>query len=87
MKYKFKIGDKFKKDNNIIKIIRFSKLDEFGADFYWDEKNYVVEIFDLCDNIIEDKVLATYNFHIDGKIKYVMNEDDLFKILQLACMV
>ena len=53
---------------------------EFGADFYWDEKNYVVEIYDLYDNIIEDKVLATYNFHIDENIKYVMNEDDLFKI-------
>ena len=74
MKYKFKIGDKFKKDNYIIKIIRFSKLDEFGADFYWDEKNYVVEIYDLYD-----KVLATYNFHIDEKIKYIMTEDDLLK--------
>ena len=78
--YKFNIGDKFinKNNNKSGFVLRIAKLDEFGADFYFAEKNYVVVFDNDCIN-----PNATYNF-INSLIQplsynYVMTEDDMRK--------
>ena len=76
MVYKYKIGEEFKKEDYSFKIIRYSEINEFGADFHWSEKNYVVEMYDSNKNKIDDKLLATYNFNYNGKFKYIMTEND-----------
>lgn len=76
--HKYKSNDIFiTKDNKIGTIIRIAKMDEFGADFYFAEKNYVVSF--------ENDTLqsATYNFikTIDPiSYNYVMTEDDIMII-------
>lgn len=76
--YKYKPNDIFiTKNNKIGTIVRIAKMDEFGADFYFAEKNYVV--------LFEDDTLqsASYNFikTIDPiSYNYVMTEDDIIII-------
>jgi len=74
--FKYKIGDKITvMHNNILfvgKIIKFASIDEFGMDFYFDEKNYVVE---FNSNTIP---IASYNkLENDGTFKYIMTESDI----------
>ena len=74
--YKYKLGDKFTIINNNITyygtIIKIAELNEYGADFYFDEKNYVVKFN------INNLPIATYNFaDINGKFKYIMTESDI----------
>ena len=74
--YIFNIGDTFVYNGQKGKIIRIAKMDEFGADFYFAEKNYVVE-FDF-----NDKTHASYNFPYtfeNGKwiYNYVMTQSDM----------
>ena len=55
--YKYKTNDTFiTKNNKIGTIIRIAKIDEFGGDFYFAEKNYVVT---FEENTLQ---YATYNF-------------------------
>jgi hypothetical protein len=74
--YKYKEGDKFTIIYNNITyygtIIKIADLNEFGADFYFDEKNYVVNFN------IDNLPIATYNFsNKDCTFKYVMTESDI----------
>ena len=75
--YKFAPGDRFtnKKNNKSGIVLRVAKLNEFGADFYFAERNYVV-VFDYCFN-----PNATYNFlninTLPISYNYVMTEDDM----------
>ena len=77
--HKYKTNDTFiTKNNKIGTIIRIAKIDEFGADFYFAEKNYVVTF--------EDDTLqcASYNFIKSCSpisYNYVMTEDDMMKIM------
>lgn len=78
--YKFSPGDKFisKKNNKSGFVLRIAKLDEFGADFYFAEKNYVVVFDNDCIN-----PNATYNFINTStqplSYNYVMTENDMRK--------
>ena len=78
--YMFNIGDTFIYNGQKGKVIRIAQIDEFDADFYYAEKNYVVE-FDF-----NDKVHATYNFpkFEDGKwiYRYVMTQSDMIKKIE-----
>lgn len=80
MDYKYKINDKFKikinNDEYIGIILRIAKLDEFGADFYYDEKNYVVNFFQN-DKIFNTKPIASYNFSYKERYLYIMTEDEI----------
>ena len=78
--YKFSPGDRFtnKKNNKSGFVLRIASLNEFGADFYFAEKNYVVVFDDDCVN-----PNATYNFlnltTSPTSYNYVMTEDDMRK--------
>jgi len=74
--YKYVSGNSFIINGFNMKIIRTAKIDEFGADFHWSENNYVVEFYDQNGKMIDDKLLATYNFNYNGEFKYVMTESD-----------
>ena len=82
MPYKYSVGNRFiSKNGKTGIIIRIAKMDEFGADFYFEEKNYVV-IFDEGDL----NPLSTYNFIVEFspiRYNYVMTEDDIEKILDI----
>jgi hypothetical protein len=81
-RYKYSDGDHFiAKNGKIGTIIRIATLDEFGADFYFEEKNYVV-VFNEGDF----NPIASYNFIISlspTKYNYVMTEDDIEKIISI----
>jgi len=81
--YKFPINYQFtiQKNNKTYHgiIIKYAAIDEFGADFYALENNYVVK-FD-----VDHLPIATYNFiesigTIDKSVKYnyVMTESDIY---------
>jgi hypothetical protein len=77
MSYKYDIGIRFStKIGKKGTILRIAKIDEFGADFYFAEKNYVV-VFDEGNS----DSWATYNFisTISPSItyNYVMTENDI----------
>lgn len=77
MSYKYEIGTRFlNKNGKKGTVIRIAKIDEFGADFYFAEKNYVV-VFDEGNS----SSWATYNFisTISPSItyNYVMTENDI----------
>jgi hypothetical protein len=76
MSYKYNVGYTFtiEKDNTKYegKIIKIASMDEFGCDFYYSEKNYVVEFKNI------NKPIATYNIFRNGEYKYIMNERDIF---------
>ena len=80
MPYKFSAGNRFiSKNGKTGTIIKIAKIYEFGGDFYFNEKNYVV-IFDEGDS----NTIATYNFIISLspiKYNYVMTEDDIENII------
>lgn len=84
--YKYEVNQKFTVTKNnqtyIGTIIKLADIDEFGADFYFLENNYVVT-FDI-DNL----PIATYNFikaksnksksnKMDISYNYVMNEKNI----------
>ena len=71
--YKYKIGQEFVfKNSNITgKIIKIAAMDEFGCDFYYLEKNYVIELNNCNEHI------ATYNIYKNNKFNYIMSETDL----------
>ena len=71
--YKYKIGQEFLiKNSNILgKIIKIASMDEFGCDFYYAERNYVVELKNCNESV------ATYNIYRNNKLNYIMNETDL----------
>jgi hypothetical protein len=77
-KYLFNVGDTFVYNGQKGKVIRIAQIDEFGADFYFAEKNYVVK-FDF-----NDKAHASYNFaKFEGDkliYHYVMTQSDMKKI-------
>lgn len=76
--HKYKVNQKFTINKNnqtyIGTIIKLADIDEFGADFYFLENNYVVT-FDI-DNL----PIATYNFIKSTpniSYNYIMNESDI----------
>ena len=71
--YKYKIGQEFiiKNSNILGKIIKIASIDEFGCDFSFTEKNYVVDLSNCNESI------ATYNIFKNSKLNYIMNERDL----------
>lgn len=82
MPYKYSVGNRFiSKNGKTGTIIRIAKIDEFGADFYFDEKNYVV-LFDEGDS----NQIASYNFIASLspiKYNYVMTENDIENIVYI----
>ena len=74
--YKYRSGSLLLKNGYNMKIIRLANIDEFGADFHWSENNYVVEFYDKVGKLINDRLMATYNFNFNGQYKYVMTEFD-----------
>ena len=83
MAYKYIIGDRFiTKNNKVGTIIKIAKMDEFGADFYFEEKNYVV-VFDEGNT----SPIASYNFIVEFspiKYNYVMTENDIQEVIQFT---
>lgn len=73
MSYKYKVNQvmiSIQDNNTKFKIVKIADLDEFGADFHYQEKNYVVEF-----NI--NKPSATYTFIRNNQFKYIMTETDI----------
>ena len=73
----FNPGDTFyTKNNKKGKVLRLAAIDEFGADFHYEEINYVVE---FENNTLCQQPLATYNIIISGKhgYVYIMNVEDM----------
>jgi len=67
---KFQAGDQFRSKitGKVGKVVKRAAIDEFGADFYFAEENYVVEI----------EGNASYNFPLrNGK---VMTRSDMDKV-------
>ena len=83
MSYKYKIGDYFKiiKNGNVYngKIIKIAEIDEFGADFYYDEKNYVVKFY-KDNKEINNEAIASYNFLRNNTYEYLMTENEILNI-------
>ena len=69
--YAFRPGERFKYRGQTGTVIKIAAIDEFGGDFYFDSKNYVVR-FDGFG-----KHTATFNF---GSDRYVMAENDMEKM-------
>lgn len=61
-------GERFSYNGNIGTVIRRAKMDEAGADFYFDEHNYVVKM---------DNESATVTYNIRGTT--IMNVDRMVK--------
>jgi hypothetical protein len=70
--YKYKPNDIIKlKDGNVCKIVRIAEWDEYGCDFYFFEKNYVIVFIEK-----KNPLRATYQIYRNGKYNYVMTEND-----------
>ena len=70
--YNYKPNDIIKlRDGNICKIIKIAAINEFGCDFHYSEKNYVVEFIEINKN-----PWASYQIYRNGKYHYVMTEKE-----------
>lgn len=70
--YKYQENDVIKlKDGNTCKIIRIADWNEYGWDFHFFEKNYVIDFIE-----IKKKPWASYKINKDGKYYYVMTENE-----------
>ena len=72
--YKYQPNDVIElKDGNICKIVRIADWNEYGCDFHFFEKNYVIDFIETKKN---PSPRASYNIHRNGKYYYVMTENE-----------
>jgi len=70
--YKYKPNDVIElKDGNKCKIVRIADWNEYGCDFHFFEKNYVIDFIDE-----KKKRRATYQIYRNDKYYYVMTENE-----------
>tara|TARA_B000000437_G_C11553449_1_gene268211 strand:- start:130 stop:348 length:219 start_codon:yes stop_codon:yes gene_type:complete len=70
--YKYQENDVIElKDGNICKIVRIADWNEYGCDFHFFEKNYVIVFVK-----IKKKPWASYKINKDGTDYYVMTENE-----------
>ena len=70
--YKYQPNDVIElKDGNICKIVRIADWNEYGCDFHFFEKNYVIDFIET-----KKKPWASYKINKDGKYYYVMTENE-----------
>ena len=70
--YKYQPNDVIKlKDGNVCKIIRIADWNEYGCDFHFFEKNYVIDFIET-----KKKQWASYQIYRNGKYYYVMTENE-----------
>jgi hypothetical protein len=70
--YKYQTNDIIElKDGNICKIVRIADWNEYGCDFHFFEKNYVIDFIDA-----KKKRWASYKIHTNDKYYYVMTENE-----------
>tara|TARA_B100001250_G_scaffold412992_1_gene445712 strand:- start:1756 stop:1974 length:219 start_codon:yes stop_codon:yes gene_type:complete len=70
--YKYKPNDIIKlKDGNVCKIVRIADWNEYGCDFHFFEKNYVIDFIEK-----KKPLSASYQIYRNGKYNYVMTEND-----------
>lgn len=70
--YKYKENDIIElKNGNKCKIIRIADWNEYGCDFHFFEKNYVIDFIQTKKN-----PWASYQIYRNGKYNYVMTEND-----------
>lgn len=70
--YKYQPNDVIKlKDGNVCKIVRIADWNEYGCDFHFFEKNYVIDFIET-----KKKQWASYQIYRNGKYYYVMTENE-----------
>jgi len=70
--YKYKPNDVIElKDGNKCKIIRIADWNEYGCDFHFFEKNYVIDFIDE-----KKKRWASYQIYRNDRYYYVMTENE-----------
>jgi hypothetical protein len=70
--YKYQENDVIKlKDGNVCKIIRIADWNEYGCDFHFFEKNYVIDFIET-----KKKPWASYNIYRNDRYYYVMTENE-----------
>ena len=70
--YKYKPDDEIElKDGNVCKIVRIADWNEYGCDFHFFEKNYVIDFIET-----KKKPWASYKIYRNGKYYYVMTENE-----------
>ena len=70
--YKYKPNDVIElKDGNKCKIIRIADWNEYGCDFHFFEKNYVIDFIDK-----KKKRWASYQIYRNDRYYYIMTENE-----------
>ena len=70
--YKYKPNDVIElKDGNKCKIVRIADWNEYGCDFHFFEKNYVIDFIET-----KKKLWASYQIYRNDKYYYVMTENE-----------
>tara|TARA_B110000483_G_C17750336_1_gene372060 strand:- start:267 stop:485 length:219 start_codon:yes stop_codon:yes gene_type:complete len=70
--YKYKPNDVIElKDGNKCKIIRIADWNEYGCDFHFFEKNYVIDFIET-----KKKQWASYQIYRNDRYYYVMTENE-----------
>ena len=70
--YKYKPNDVIElKDGNKCKIIRIADWNEYGCDFHFFEKNYVIDFIET-----KKKLWASYQIYRNDRYYYVMTENE-----------
>ena len=70
--YKYQENEVIKlKDGNVCKIVRIADWNEYGCDFHFFEKNYVIDFIEK-----KNPLSASYQIYRNGKYNYVMTEND-----------
>ena len=70
--YKYQENEVIKlKDGNVCKIVRIADWNEYGCDFHFFEKNYVIDFIETKKN-----PWASYKIYRNGKYYYVMTENE-----------
>ena len=70
--YKYQPNDVIElKDGNKCKIVRIADWNEYGCDFHFFEKNYVIDFIDE-----KKKRWASYQIYRNDRYYYVMTENE-----------
>ena len=70
--YKYQPNDVIElKDGNKCKIVRIADWNEYGCDFHFFEKNYVIDFIDA-----KKKRWASYQIYRNDRYYYVMTENE-----------
>ena len=70
--YKYQENEVIKlKDGNKCKIIRIADWNEYGCDFHFFEKNYVIDFIET-----KKKLWASYQIYRNDRYYYIMTENE-----------